>query len=419
MNIGYLIQLGEEIRLPPYNGPANHVRQVFLELARRGHRMRLLIRLDGEIWKSDDLNLFQPVVVKWVDRGFLRWVEKAVRRVQSALKLPYLGFFESVRFSLACRQELKGFEVFLERFSWMNYGGAFASRWYKIPLILEYNGDPLADLEAKGSAPRGMQLKIAVSLMRWMFQQAEQVVASGEGWRRSCIERWEVNENRVQTIENGSELVHILKRQQLHAFEASPDRSCPVRLVYLGGFYPWHGVTVLLHAFSQAIQQGADLRLTLIGAGAGFDEAIQTAHDLNLESRVTFTGRLGVNEYASYLAEADVGVSPYCGWEEYSGLKIFDYKAAGLACLASGKDGQPVTVSHGDTGWIVPPCDEVALCDAILALTSQRDRLQKMGQAARIEAEQYHGWDHTAGQIEETISKALARSGKTSVKVLN
>ena len=130
---------------------------------------------------------------------------------------------------------------------------------------------------------------------------------------------------------------------------------------------------------------------------------------------MTFTGRLGVNEYASYLAEADVGVSPYCGWEEYSGLKIFDYKAAGLACLASGKDGQPVTVSHGDTGWIVPPCDEGALCDAILALYSQRDRLQKMGQAARIEAEQYHGWDHTAGQIEETISKALARSGKTSV----
>ncbi len=28
MKIGYLMQKGEEIRRPPYNGPANHVRQV-------------------------------------------------------------------------------------------------------------------------------------------------------------------------------------------------------------------------------------------------------------------------------------------------------------------------------------------------------------------------------------------------------
>ena len=140
------MQLGEEIRRPPYSGPANHVRQVFLELARRGHRMRLLIRLDGKIWKSDDLNDFQPVAVKLADRGALRWVEKAIRRVQSEFKLPYLGFFESLRFALACRQELEGYDVLLERFSWMNYGGVMASRWCQIPLVLEYNGDPLADL---------------------------------------------------------------------------------------------------------------------------------------------------------------------------------------------------------------------------------------------------------------------------------
>jgi len=407
MKIGYLTQLGEEIRHPPYSGPANHVRQVFLELAQRSHQMRLLIRLEGMIWKTDDLKEFQPVVVRWVDRGPLRWIERVIRRLQSQFKLPYLGYFESVRFALACRQELRGYDVFLERFSWMNCGGALASRWYRTPLVLEYNGDPLADLEAKGSAPQGIQRRISVSLMKWMFQRAAQVVASGEGWRKNCIERWGVDADQVITIENGSELVHLLKRQQLHTFDSSPDPTHPVKLAYLGGFYPWHGVTVLLQAFSKTIQQGADLRLVLIGAGAGFEDAQRLASDLNLADRVTFTGRLTADKYASYLAGADIGVSPYCGWEEFSGLKIFDYKAAGLACIASGKDGKPLAVSHGKTGWLVTPCDEQDLCEAIMALSSQRDLLRRMGQAARLEAEQWHGWDHTARQIEETLAKVL------------
>jgi glycosyltransferase involved in cell wall biosynthesis len=249
--------------------------------------------------------------------------------------------------------------------------------------------------------------------MKWMFQRAAQVVASGEGWRINCIEHWGVDADRVITIENGSEIIRLLERQQLRAFESSPDPTRPVNLVYLGGFYPWHGVTVLLQAFSKAIQQGADLRLVLIGAGAGFEDVQRLASDLNLADQVTFTGRLTANEYARYLADADIGVSPYCGWEEFSGLKIFDYKAAGLACIASGKDGQPLTVSHGKTGWIVTPCDEKDLCQAIMALSSQRDLLRRMGQAARVEAEQWHGWDHTARQIEETLANVQMRRGKS------
>ncbi|OGO25506.1 MAG: hypothetical protein A2W33_05725 [Chloroflexi bacterium RBG_16_52_11] len=407
MKIGYLMQLGEEIRQTPYSGPANHVRQVFLELARRGHQMRLLIRLEGKIWKTDDLKEFQLVVVRWADRGPLRWLERVIRRLQSQFKLPYLGYFESVRFALACRQELQGTDVFLERFSWMNYGGALACCWYRTPLVLEYNGDPLADLEAKGSAPQGIQRRISVSLMKRMFQRAAQVVASGEGWRINCIERWGVDADRVVTIENGSELVQLLNRGQLRAFDASPDPSRAVNLVYLGGFYPWHGVSVLLQAFSKAIQQRADLQLVLIGAGAGFEEAQRLAYNLNLADRVIFTGRLTASEYARYLADADIGVSPYCGWEEFSGLKIFDYKAAGLACIASGKDGMPLTVSHGKTGWIVSPCDEHDLCQAMIALSSQRDLLRRMGQAARVEAEQWHGWDQTARQLEEILDRVL------------
>ena len=79
MKIGYLLQVDEEIRLPPYNGPANHLRQVVLELLRRGHQVTVLYRQAGHLWLTHDLQDFREIKVKGIDAGPLRWIEKAVQ----------------------------------------------------------------------------------------------------------------------------------------------------------------------------------------------------------------------------------------------------------------------------------------------------------------------------------------------------
>ena len=90
MKIGYLMQAGvPDIRQFPLSGPANHVKQVFKNLVDLGHQLRLIVFLDGQIWKSDDLKFFEPVVVNWLDNLILRNFESVVRRIQFELKLPY------------------------------------------------------------------------------------------------------------------------------------------------------------------------------------------------------------------------------------------------------------------------------------------------------------------------------------------
>lgn len=407
MKIGYLLQVEEQVRRPPFNGPANHIRQVVLELGRLGHSVCLLCRLEGKIWKSSNLKDFEPVMVKKIDQGFLRLLERLVRRLQHELKLPYAAFFESLRFALACQQELDGCDIFLERTSWMAYGGALAAAWDKVPLVLEYNGDPLADLEAKGIAPAGLQRRIALSVFKRNLHAAALVVASGEGWRASCIERYGLDPRKVVTIENGTEVVKLLSREDLRSFGAKEEPGRMVTLVYLGGFYPWHGVTQLLCAFASVISQGLDARLVLIGSGSNEEEAKALASELGIRERVCFMGQLTPAEYAPLLAGADLAVSPYCGWAEFSGLKIFDYKAAGLPTIASGKKGQPHTLLHGETGWIVPPCDEVALAKAIIHLCADPVLRKEMGRKARMEAEDLHGWDRTARQLEQNFLSLL------------
>ncbi|MCL4262309.1 MAG: glycosyltransferase family 4 protein [Anaerolineae bacterium] len=409
MKIGYLLQQHVDIQTPPFSGPANHVREVVEHLQHMGHEVRVVVNIQERYYYTDDLATFHPITVPWLDKGPLRWLEKAVRRIQYELKLPYAAFFESLRFGTAVYRTLQGFDLLFERMSWASYGGAVAARWLRIPLVLENNGDHLADLEAKGIAPQGMQRKLSLSLTGWGVQQAAHVVVSGDGWRREFIKRWGVAETAVTTVENGTVLVGQLTREQLRSFGAEPARDEPL-FVYLGGFYPWQGVLVLLRAFAQARQQGMCARLQLIGSGSGLAEAEQLVTDLDLTACVSFTGRLSPAQYAPLLADADVGLAPYCGWPEFSGLKTFDYKAAGLPTISTGQEGMPATLAHGRTALIIPPCDEMALTEAMQQLAAQPDTRRQMGQAARLEAEQEHTWGRTVERLVDIFEPVRAAS---------
>jgi glycosyltransferase involved in cell wall biosynthesis len=416
MKIGYLMQAGvPDVRGRPPSGPANHVKHVFVELGKRGHRVCLLALLNNRVWKSDDLEEFASVPVV-TDQGPLRLAESVVRRIQHTLQLPYAALYESLRFALACRQELAGCDLFYERMGWFGYGGVIAARWLQVPLILEVNGDHLTELEMRGMRPKGVQRWLSVALTRKAVESTSHVVAAGEGLQQSFIDRWGVEREKVTVIENGSELVTLLDRSELRSFDPGPTPGNVTTIVYLGGFDPWQGTSILIRAVAMGRAQGVPLNLLLIGSGPEREAAEQLVRAHHLTAFVTFTGPLAPSQYARLLARADIGVSPYCGGSEYLGMKLIDYKAAGLAIIASGEHGQPRVIEHGRTGWIVPPCDRDALYDAIVRLVSDAGLRRQMGTAARIEAEQLHGWSRTADQLDALFSRVVQQYPEQQVR---
>lgn len=401
MKIGYLMQAGvPDPRKSPFTGPAIHVRQVIKELQLLGHDVRLIARIEGQIWKSDDLEQFQQITVQKMDQGLLRFIESVIRRIQYELKLPYLTLFESLRFAWACCLELGDYDLLYERLGWVAYGGLIASQRLKIPLLLEVNGNDLAVMDTLGNSPRGIQRRLEIASMRWVIRNAEHFVACADNARNQFIRNWNIDPHKVTTIYNGTELVELLQRDQLNAYNTdNPNRITSI--AYVGGFYPWQGVEILIRAVAQVIEQGKELKVVLCGFGPGLDKAKKLVSESNLSSYMFFTGQLSSQDLAQFLADVDIGVSPYCNWEEYTGMKLLDYKAAGLAIIASGKNGDPSVIRHEQTGWIVPPCDENALAEAILMLSTDINLRRRMGKEARFEAEQVHSWRHTAKNLEQ------------------
>lgn len=405
MKIGYLMQTGVANMLAqPLSGPSHHVNQVCQELGALGHEVQLLMQWQGQLWRSADLQHYTPVEVRRMERGAVKLVQRLVGRTQSTLHLPYAAFFEAVRFAQACRQWLGDCDLLYERMGWMGYGGALAARWLGIPLVLEVNGDHVTELQTLGVMPQGSQQWVALRLMAWMTAQAAHVVTTGDGWRSRFLERWPVPPNKVSTVENGSALVTLLRREQLRAFRET-RHSRAIKLVYAGSFEAWHGLGVLLRAVAQARHQGAPVDLTLLGAGPEQAAIEGQIVDYGLEAVVTLAGFVDSQRLAIHLAEADIGLCPYCGRVEYSGLKLLDYKAAGLATIASGIQGQPAVLRHGVTGLIVPPCNETALAQAIVTLSARHEQRRAMGRQARQEAETAHHWRHTAQQLDRIFQQ--------------
>ena len=113
-----------------------------------------------------------------------------------------------------------------------------------------------------------------------------------------------------------------------------------------------------------------------------------------------------MSDLARELSLADVGVALYRVREEFSGLKILDYKAAGLPTIASGRDGLPREIVDGETGVIVAPEDVGGVASAVAAMAKDPEGTRRMGRAARAEAEDKHSWRATAQGIEQVLLRA-------------
>lgn len=410
MKIGYLMQSGvPDIRAHPPDGAANHVIQIITNLRLLGHQVGVLFLQNRQILFSDDLYNYETIPIPRMDKGVVKYVESGIRRYQCQLRIPYFAFFEALRFRSACKQVFHGYDLLYERMGWMGYGGWLAAKSLGIPIIYEVNGDHLSELEALGIPPSRSQKLVWQNLTRKSVHQAAHIVASGDGWRKKFINRWDYSHEKVTTVENGSELVNRLDRMQLKSFRQPDPTAQHVNIIYLGAFEPWHGITILLDAFKQASQLIDTLHLHLVGLGTLQKKIEMQIQDLNLHEYVTLTGQLSVNQFSAYMLEADIGVSPYCGRDEFSGLKLIDYKAAGLAIIASGKDGQPDIIDHEQTGIVVPPCDRQALCNAIIRLAKDVHLRQKLGQMARIEAENHHSWSSTAQELDNIFNPVVSR----------
>ena len=115
-----------------------------------------------------------------------------------------------------------------------------------------------------------------------------------------------------------------------------------------------------------------NIYLLVVGDGSEMENLKKQAAALEISDRVIFAGfKL---DMAPYYAVMDVGVNCSYGTET-TPLAITEAMALGVPSIASDFGGNPDTVTDGYDGVVIPQKDSARLCDAILSLYNDREKL--------------------------------------------
>jgi glycosyltransferase involved in cell wall biosynthesis len=159
----------------------------------------------------------------------------------------------------------------------------------------------------------------------------------------------------------------------------------------------------------EALSEVLDLpwSLQVIGGGNARKEVERALAPL--APRVEWSGILGPAAIADRLAAADLYVWPAIN--EAFGMALLEAAAAGLPIVAGDFGGVRAIVSSGATCLVVPPGDGKAFASAVRTLLLDRERRERMGEAARVRACAKHGLGTAARRLAEalrTLPKAKA-----------
>ena len=141
----------------------------------------------------------------------------------------------------------------------------------------------------------------------------------------------------------------------------------------------------LLRAARRAVDAEPRLRFAAVGQGPLADEVAALHAELGLGDRFQLLGfRRDVHEL---MAAADI----FTLGSAHEGLPVavMEAFAAGLPVVATEVGGLPHQVRQGVEGLLVPPGDDAALADALVAVARDDDRRAAMAEAARARASDY------------------------------
>ena len=85
-----------------------------------------------------------------------------------------------------------------------------------------------------------------------------------------------------------------------------------IRLVYAGALTPVYELDVAIDALAQIreMRPGLDVRLDVYGRGDLAERLVDQAAQLGLDERVTFHGRVPIDDVPAAIARADIGIAP-------------------------------------------------------------------------------------------------------------
>jgi len=385
---------------------------------------QVLCTKDLQVFKSDKLPASHYARLGLSGTALFKRFESSVRRLQSELHLPYLALFDSYRMVEAGCKNLKGFDLIHERFNLLALGGAWASRKLGIPFVLEVNADLLEQRKFKGIPERGLRRLFAVWATRMCFNAAAKIICISAGLKDHLSSKWNIEESKLTVLPCAADVEAFGPNYNSELVRRGLGLTTEPVVIWVGGFYPWHDLDLLLESFTQVLQRHPNARLVLVGDGQTRPSVARKVLNNGLRHAVIMTGAIAHTSVPEMLSIADVAVVPSAPVPASRGgtgtpLKLFEYMAAGKAIVATALNQAAEVIQDGHNGLLVEAGDVNGFAEAMLTLLNDSVERDRLGQNARRHAVEQYSWEQYTRRLEEIYLNVLgnAPSGSSSTSI--
>ena len=233
------------------------------------------------------------------------------------------------------------------------------------------------------------------------LRRANHVFTICEGLRKDIVARG-IAADKVTVIPNAVDIESFELGGQADAAlqRLLGLQGCAV-VGFIGSFYAYEGLDLLLDALPLLLRQRPEVRLLLVGGGPQEAALKAQAQRLGIADKIVFTGRVAHDQVARYYNLIDVLAYPRHSMrltELVTPLKPLEAMAQGRLLVASDVGGHRELIQHAKTGWLFTAGDAQALAQAVLDLMDRRSEWPQMREAGRRFVEGERHWRGSVGR---------------------
>jgi glycogen(starch) synthase len=259
----------------------------------------------------------------------------------------------------------------------------------------------------------GIRYRLTKALETAAVRRANQVVTICQGLREDLIARGIPNA-KIGVVPNAVDIEHF-------SLSSGPDPELKSRLGltdcrvigFLGSFYAYEGLDLLIAALPGILAKAPDVRLLLVGGGPQEANLKAQAAALGLTDKVVFVGRVPHAEVSRYYDLVDLLAYPRHPMrltELVTPLKPLEAMAQGHLLIASDVGGHKELISDGQTGVLFRAGDSEDLAIKTLATLALADHGAAIRANGRSFVERERNWARSIANYKAIYGAALRRN---------
>lgn len=183
-------------------------------------------------------------------------------------------------------------------------------------------------------------------------------------------------------------------------------------LGFIGSFYAYEGLDLLLQALPKMLVQNPRIRILLVGGGPQENALKALALQLGIKDEVIFIGRVAHDQVQRYYNLIHVLVYPRLKMrltDLVTPLKPLEAMAQGRLLVASDVGGQIELIDDEKTGILFEAGNHQALAQKILDLLARPERWPVLRKAARNFVETERNWPVSVARYKNIYDRLIAK----------